>query len=165
MAVLTAGTAAPDFTLPTAEGQVFSLAHARQKGPVVLAFLKTNCPVCRYAFPFLERLHAGYREQGLSVVAVSQNSAQDTTRFRKEYAVSFPAVLDNPADYRVSNAYGIRNTPTVFLITSAGTVFICSVGWSRTEMAAINTKLAELLSSTEAPIFRAGEEIAEWKPG
>ncbi len=165
MAALTAGKEAPEFTLPTKEGQTFSLSQALQTGPVVLAFLKTNCPSCRYAFPFLERLHAAYRERGVTVLGISQSSEQDTARFRKEYGVSFPAVLDDPKGYRVSNAYGITNTPTVFLITASGIITVSSVGWSRADLAAINTKIAESLPFSAVPIFHAGEQIAEWKPG
>lgn len=165
MAALTADTEAPEFTLPTTEGQMFSLSQALQKGPVVVAFFKTNCPSCRYAFPFLERLHTGYREQWVTVLGVSQSSEEDTARFRKEYGGSFPTVLDDPKSYRVSNAYGITNTPTIFLISASGTIMVSSVGWSRADLAEINTKIAESLPFSLVPIFHAGELVAEWKPG
>ena len=165
MAALTADTEAPEFTLPTMEGQMFSLSQALQKGPVVVAFFKTNCPSCRYAFPFLERLHTGYREQGVTVLGISQSSEEDTARFRKEYGGSFPAVLDDPKGYKVSNAYGITNTPTILLISASGTVMVSSVGWSRADLDAINTNIAELLPVSPVPVFHAGELVAEWKPG
>jgi peroxiredoxin len=165
MAALTAGTEAPEFTLPTTEGQIFSLSQALKTGPVVLAFLKTNCPTCRYAFPFLERLHAAYRERGVTVLGVSQSSEQDTARFRKEYGVSLAAVLDDPRGYRISKAYGITNTPTVFLIAASGTIAVAGAGWSRADLDEINAKIAASLSSPEVPLFHAGEQVAEWKPG
>ena len=164
MAALTIGAEAPEFTLPSAARQTFSLFQALQQGPAVLVFLKTNCPVCRYAFPFLERLHASYREQRVTVLAASQSSGQDTARFREEYRISFLTALDDPNGYLVSNAYGITNTPTEFLIADSGTITISSVGWSRADVAAINAKIAEWVASTEI-VFHAGENIAEWKPG
>lgn len=165
MAALTAGSEAPDFALPTTEGQPFSLSEALQKGPILLVFSKTNCQVCRYTFPFLERLDTSYSERGLTVLAVSQSSAPDTDRFQKETGVSFPAVLDEPTGYQVSNAYGVTNTPTLFLVIQDGTVAVSSLGWSRDDVTSINNRIAESLSSAVAPVFRPEEQVAGWRPG
>ena len=54
---------APDFTLPTLEGQKVSLKQLLQHGPVVLAFFKVSCPVCQYAFPLYERLSQANKGQ------------------------------------------------------------------------------------------------------
>src|ERR1035441_10668167 len=54
MAALTAGTKAPDFSLPAMDGSKFSLQEALQHGPVLAAFFKISCPVCQYAFPYFE---------------------------------------------------------------------------------------------------------------
>ena len=60
MAALTAGTSAPDFKLQTMDGSHFSLSDALTRGPVVAAFFKVSCPVCQYAFPFLERIYKAH---------------------------------------------------------------------------------------------------------
>ena len=165
MAALTAGSNAPDFTLSTLQGEPLALADALKRGPVVLAFFKVSCPVCQYAFPFLERLHQGYRNNELAIIGVSQNSERDTVAFRKEYGISFPLVLDDPANYRVSNAYGLTNVPSVFLLSPSGVIEVSSVGWARAEIAEINGKLAAAVRTSPAPVFPPGQEVAEWKPG
>ena len=85
MAALTAGTKAPDFDLKTIDGKRFSLQDALRRGPVVLAFFKVSCPVCQYAFPFLERLHRAYGQNGVTLAGISQNDPKDTAAFMKEF--------------------------------------------------------------------------------
>jgi peroxiredoxin len=165
MPAVKAGGRAPDFTLPTMAGQKFSLAQALQRGPVVLAFFKVSCPVCQYAFPFLERLHQGYIDKPAAVIGVSQNGRQDTAAFQREYGITFPVALDDTGKYPVSNAYGLTNVPTVFLISPDGSIEVSSVGWARTEFAEINARVAATLQASQAPVFRAGEEVADWKAG
>ena len=77
MAALTPGSTAPDFSLNTLDGKKFSLKEALLRGPVVLAFFKVSCPTCQYAFPFLERLFQAYKNQGVTLIGVSQNPAED----------------------------------------------------------------------------------------
>src|SRR5215469_12505215 len=90
MAALSAGVAAPDFTLPTVDGQRVSLEDALKKGPVVLAFFKVSCPVCQYAFPFFERMFQANRGAHVTFIGISQDNPKNTQAFLKEFGVSFP---------------------------------------------------------------------------
>jgi peroxiredoxin len=112
MAALTAGTKAPDFELKAMDGKRFSLQEELTHRPVVLAFFKGSCPVCQYAFPFLDRLSKAYGRQNVTLVGVSQDNPQATSAFMKEFGVTFPVLLDIPGQYPVSNAYGLTNVPT-----------------------------------------------------
>lgn len=114
MAALDSGTHAPQVALPDLKGKTVSLSVELKRGPVVLAFFKISCPVCQYALPILERLHRAY--PNAAIYGVSQNSAKDTERFRREFGVTFPMLLDDPNTYTASNAYGLTNVPTVFYI-------------------------------------------------
>ncbi len=165
MAALVAGKVAPDFTLPTVDGQPFSLFDALKRGPVVLAFFKITCPVCQYALPFLERLYQGYKGKPVTVVGISQNAQKDTADFLRQFGITFPVALDDPANYKVSNAYGLTNVPTVFYIAADGDIEISSVGWVRSEIADINAKLADHVHAGQTQVFRPGEDVADWKAG
>src|ERR1700721_2369029 len=107
MAVLTAGTKAPDFELKTMDGKKFVLRDELARGPLVLAFFKVSCPTCQYAFPFLDRLERAYGHNGVRIIGVSQNNPKETTAFIKEFGVTFPVLLDDTDKYPVSNAYGL----------------------------------------------------------
>jgi peroxiredoxin len=164
-AALTAGTRAPGFTLPTAQGKQVSLDEALQKGPVVLAFFKVSCPVCQYAFPLLERVYQANQGTDVTVLGISQNKLRDTQAFLREYGVTFPVALDDTAKYPVSNAYGLTNVPTLFYIAPDGEIEISSVGWSKTNIEEINRKLAEHRKQTPTTLWRKGEVVQEFRAG
>jgi len=165
MHTLSAGVAAPDFTLPTVDGQQLSLRDALQRGPVVLAFFKVSCPVCQYAFPFFERLYKANHDAKISFVGISQDNAKSTQAFLKQFGVTFPVVLDDPADYAVSNAYGLTNVPTLFYISQAGDIEIASVSWSKTDVEAVNRKMAEQRQQPTPTLWHKGEEVREFRAG
>jgi thiol-disulfide isomerase/thioredoxin len=148
MPALNAGVVAPDFTLPTVQGEQVSLREAFAKGPVVLVFFKKSCPVCQYALPLLERMFQA-------------NRAADVTK----YGVSFPVVLDDPANYAVSNAYGLTNVPTIFYIAPSGEIEVSCVGWSKAEVEVINRKLAEYRNQPPVQLWHKGEDIQDFRAG
>jgi len=165
MAALSTGTLAPDFTLPGMDGKGFSLKDALARGPVIAAFFKVSCPVCQFAFPFLERIYRAYGKGNVTVVGVSQNEKKDTAAFIKEYGVTFPVLLEDTQSYPVSNAYGLTNVPSIFWIAQDGEIEISSVGWLKKDIDALNTKAAEGTGEQPIPVFKAGESVPDFRAG
>jgi peroxiredoxin len=166
MAALVSGVEAPDINLSYLDGRKFSLAEARKKGPVVAAFFKVSCPVCQLAFPYLERIFKAYNKSStFTFVGVSQDNATDTKAFNRSFGVTFPILLDVPGTYPASNAYGLTNVPTVFVISPEGEIESSSVSWCKSEMEELNRKLARLSNIAPAQIFQSGENVPEFRPG
>lgn len=170
MTALPAGTKAPVFSLPAVsllanDGGKFSLQAALQQGPVLAAFFKVSCPVCQYTFPYLERIHKAHGDKKISIVGISQDNQRDTAAFLKEYGVTFCTLLDDPNGYAVSNAYGLTNVPTIFLIGQDGQIEISSVGWVKQEVEDIHRKLAAAQQTPPLAIFRPGEDIRDFRAG
>jgi len=165
MSALTAGTLAPDFKLSSLEGKEFSLREALKRGPVVAAFFKISCPVCQYAFPFLERIYTAYGDKQVSIVGISQNDKRDTNAFVQEFGITFPALLDDTRTYPVSNAYGLTNVPTIFWIDQDSEIEISSVGWARKDMEEINRRIAEFAKNATKPLFQPNEQVADFRAG
>lgn len=165
MAALPAGTKAPDFSLPAMDGSRFSLQETLKHGPVLAAFFKVSCPTCQYTFPFLERLHEAYGGQKIAIVGVSQNDQRDTAAFLKEYGITFPTLLDDPHGYAVSNAYGLTNVPSLFLIGQDGRIEISSVGWVKQDVEDVNRRLAGSQNASPQALFRTGEEVRDFRAG
>jgi len=159
-----AGHQAPNFALNGTNGRPFALGDALKKGPVVAAFFKISCPVCQFAFPFLERLYKAYGGAHVSFVGISQDDARDTREFCAEYGVSFPALLDQDG-YPVSNQYGLTNVPTVFLIAPDGKVQVSSVGFSKADLEQISAEVGRHLGQKPAAVFRPDEVVPDYKPG
>ena len=165
MAALSAGNQAPEISLPSIDGSQFSLQEALKRGPVLAAFFKISCPTCQYTFPFLERLHKNYGGQKITVIGISQNNDRDTKAFLKEFGITFPTLLDDPKVYAVSNAYGLTNVPSMFLIGQDGKIEISSVGWIKQEIEDINRKLAAAQQTPPHPLFEPGEQVHDFRAG
>ena len=165
MAVLEAGVSAPDFTLNGMNGERISLAESLKKGPVLAAFFKISCPVCQYAFPFLERIFQAYPNSPVTLVGVSQNDKRDTAGFAREYGITFPLLLDDTCAYPVSNGYGLTNVPSLFLISPGSKIELSGAGWSKRDFEELNARVAKASGAAPAKIFQPGEDVADFKPG
>jgi peroxiredoxin len=161
---LQVGQKAPDFDLQDAAKNRYSLAENLKKGPVVAAFFKISCPVCQFTFPFLERLYKAYGDRGATFLAISQDDAQDTREFCVEYRMTFPALIDEEP-YAVSNAYGITNVPSIFLVAPDGTVRASAIGFDKTNLEKISAEVSAATRSEPAMLFRPGEIVPALKPG
>ncbi len=126
--------AAPDFTLPTANGQQVSLQHYRGK-VVFLNFWATWCIPCREEMPALERLHQTYQAQDLAVISIDlKETAEQVKAFFEKHSLSFPALLDQ--DGSVFRDYLVAGMPTTYLIGRDGMLLARGVGgrdWTRAE--------------------------------
>jgi len=114
--------AAPEFTLDRLDGERFSLAGARGR-PVVLNFWATWCGPCRIETPVKKRLHEELGEGGLIVgvnLTTSEGSVGDVQRYVEELDIEYPVVLDSTG--RVQQLYGVRGTPTTYIIDPDGRV-------------------------------------------
>lgn len=163
MAALNSGVRAPQFVLPDGKGKTVSLTEELKRGPAILAFFKISCPVCQYALPILERLHRAY--PNAAIYGVSQNAAKDTERFCREFGITYPVLLDDPASYSVSNTYGITNVPSIFYISSYGEIEVSSVGWSRKDMEDIARRLSAEQRLPAAQLFKPGEQVSDFRSG
>jgi cytochrome c biogenesis protein CcmG, thiol:disulfide interchange protein DsbE len=164
MGALTAGSTAPPISLSTAAGQQLSLVDALKNGPVLAAFFKSSCPVCQFTFPFLERLYETYGNSRFTVWAISQDDARDTRDFAKEFGIKFPALVDAPG-YPVSNAYGLTNVPSLFLIAPDGTIQISSVGFAKADLEHVAAEAARASGKPAVPLYKPGETVPDYKPG
>jgi peroxiredoxin len=165
MAALAAGKPAPEFKLPSMEGAEFSLENALVRGPVLAVFFKISCPVCQYALPFFERIHRAHGADQATVIGVSQNEKQDTSRFLRRFDITFPILLDDTKAFPVSNAYGLTNVPTAFWISREGEIEVLSVGWSRADFEKIAEKAAAVNGAAFRPLFQPAEKVADFRAG
>jgi peroxiredoxin len=161
---LESGQIAPGFAIKTYQGKPYNLTDLLLHGPVAVVFFKVSCPVCQFTFPFLQRIYERLDPTNSSVVGVSQDNARDTKDFCEEFGAKFPALLDDSA-YSVSNAYGITNVPTVFLVEPDGKIKLECMGFDKVALEKIAAELVLKVSLNAAPLFRPDEIIPAYKPG
>src|SRR2546430_17537566 len=87
------GNAAPGFSLKSTEGKEFSLSSALQRGTVVLSFFKVSCPVCKFTFPFLERLFKRYGGADVTFLGVFPDNASASPGFPREVGLNLPVLV------------------------------------------------------------------------
>ena len=167
MPALPPGSKAPVFELPVHNGASQSLSDALRKGPVLLTFFKISCPTCQYGVPFISRLAPPLEGKPATVWGISQDSPEHTAGFNREFETGgLPDLFDSEEqDYAVSNAYGITNVPTSFLIEQDGTVSVSSVGWDKQEIEQISKSLGPASSSPELTPFKPGESVLDFLGG
>ena len=157
--MLETGDPAPEFELQDAQGRKWNLRAMVAKGPVVIAFFKTTCPVCQLTFPFLDRLYRGQAGPAISIFGISQDDPESTREFTDEFGVTFPMLFDTAeSDYPASNAYGISHVPSVFLVEPDG-----KISWT---MEGFDKKALESLGSrVGVPAFTARDNVPAFKAG
>jgi peroxiredoxin len=164
MTTIVAGQTAPDFSLKSIDGTEYSLPELLKRGPVFTSFFKVSCPVCQFTFPFLERLYKRYGGNDVAFLGISQDNARATKEFADEYGVTFPMVLDVEG-YPASNAYGLTNVPTSFLIDTDGSVKIASMGFNKNDLEDIATELSQRGKIPLSALFRPDESVPANRPG
>jgi len=160
------GAKAQEFTLKTTTGKSMVLSELVKRGPVVLAFFKVSCPTCQYAFPYFERMSQLHKPEAATILGISQNDASETQAFIQKYGITFPVAIDDSGKYIVSNAYKLTNVPTSYLVDRDGRIQVTSVGWARKDIEEMNAKLSMMdPAQQQHPLFKPGEEVAEFKAG
>ena len=115
------GSQAPDFTLPTLDGNNLSLSSLRGKA-VLVNFWATWCGPCKIETPWLVELQKQYGAQGLQVVGVAMDESgkDEISRFAKDMGMNYPVLLGKEA---VGDAYGgVPALPESFFVGRDGKI-------------------------------------------
>ncbi len=164
MSTIKVGQAIPHFSLPGMDGKRYESRAALARGPLLLTFFKVSCPTCQYTSPFLERLYQQFKPNGIQVWSVAQDNAQESERYAREYAVTFPILIDD-YPYAESRAYGVKYVPTLFLIGQTGKVELTTDGFAKADLRAIHKWFGKHFSVNPPPLFLAQERVPDFKPG
>ncbi|NQT96548.1 MAG: TlpA family protein disulfide reductase [Candidatus Marinimicrobia bacterium] len=132
---------APDFTLMSLDGMVFSLSDLKGK-VVLLNFWGTWCPPCRREIPDFVKLYDKYQDDGLEIVGITlaSGTAADIEKFVKQWNMNYNILTDINSNetqevtalYSRATGYPINGIPTTFLIDRDGYIRKSYVG-PRTE--------------------------------
>ena len=120
------------FAFPDLDGRTVSLSDARFRGKVVvLAISGSWCPNCHDEAPFLEDLYRQYRGQGLEVVALSFEEADQLKTlarlraFIKQYGIDYTVLVPGEPGQlaeKFPQAENLNSWPTTFFLGRDGRV-------------------------------------------
>jgi len=106
------GLTSQDFTYNPNSGQI-----------VFMEFIHEWCIHCRNMAPIIGRLHQQYADRGVVFITVAggyNTDAERTAAFLRQFGIDWTAVFD--PNLEVFSKYGVRGTPTYFIISPAGYV-------------------------------------------
>ncbi|GLQ56128.1 peroxiredoxin-like family protein [Devosia nitrariae] len=102
-----AGDYAPRFRLRDSDGKAISSNDLLERGPVLVVFYRGRwCPYCRLDLRALEAVARNLRSTGVSIVAVSPQTADESGATERIHNLSFPCLVDRGG--RVASAFGLR---------------------------------------------------------
>jgi peroxiredoxin len=113
-----------DFTLQELNGKNWTLKEQHGK-VVVLNFWATWCPPCRKEMPDLETLYQQFKDQGLLILAISDEDAGKVKPFIAQQKVTYPILLD--PDRKVNDLFQIEGIPKTFVYDRNGKLVAQSI--------------------------------------
>lgn len=135
----------PPLAVPLAGGGRFELSAENPKAFTLVVFYRgLHCPQCRRQLTDLEAKLPDFEKRGVSVVAISADSAERGERTKQEWGLS-KLRIGYGLDLRTARAYGLWistsrgmtsagieetslfNEPGLFLIKPDGTLYCASV--------------------------------------
>jgi peroxiredoxin Q/BCP len=109
---LEVGDAAPDFTLPTADGGTVRLSDLRGRHVVVYFYPRANTPGCTtQACDFRDSL-ASLQGAGYTVLGVSPDAPAQLAKFAEDQSLTFPLLSD--PEHAVLEQYGAWGEKTMY---------------------------------------------------
>jgi cytochrome c biogenesis protein CcmG, thiol:disulfide interchange protein DsbE len=119
------GRSAPEFILTDLTGRRVDLAQLRGK-PVLLDFWGSYCGPCRGATAIAEQAGTTYRNDGLTVLGITEDVAQDARDWLNFNHFTLAALLDPGG--ATFDAYKVHGIPDMILIDGQGKVVKYWVG-------------------------------------
>ena len=142
---LTVGKEAPDFALPSLEGdKTVHLSDFRGK-VVFLNFWATWCKPCKEEMPSMEVLYKNFEKDGLVVLAVSIDrvtTKKDIPPFVKGLGLTFPILVDSWG--QTDKRYKLMGVPETYVIDRQGILREKVIGprdWTRLDNLEVITGL------------------------
>lgn len=133
------GSVAPDFTLPTKDGEEIKLASFQGKY-VLVDFWASWCGPCRQENPNVVKAYNQFKDKGFEVLSVSvDQKREDWIKAVEDDGLTWTQVID--AEGNVAQTYGVQSIPSTFLLDKEGKIIAKNLRGN-----ALTDKLNELLN-------------------
>jgi peroxiredoxin len=122
------GDKAPDFTLPSIDGNNIGLSDYSGK-PIIINTWSISCIECKREMPFFQEIYSNYKNRGLTLISVNtMDSIADARAFMSKNNYSFPVVFDYKNEIYKKFCCPKQADPNTFIIDSTGTIKNIKIG-------------------------------------
>jgi peroxiredoxin len=111
------GSTIEGFSLPDVDGTERSLKSLAGEKGTVLLFIAVQCPVSNAYNERMEKLAQDYKAQGIAVIGINSNVAEDADAVRghaAEHKLSFPILKDS--SNKIADKLGASVTPEAYFL-------------------------------------------------
>ena len=105
MALLEAGTPAPDLSLPDKDGNTVTLSSFRGSKVVLYFYPRDNTPGCTRQACAFAGAYSEFKSLGVTVIGISRDSVSSHVKFAEKH--SLPFILLSDPDRKAIEAYGV----------------------------------------------------------
>lgn len=119
------GMQAPDFKIKDANGKEIKLSELTAKGPVLVR-LTCGCSGCDKELAYFQAIHEGYKDLGLTSVAVFREPDSKVAAYVKEKKLNMLYAVDTKGE--AWNTFETKTMPTNFLIEKGGKIVKVAAG-------------------------------------
>jgi peroxiredoxin len=106
-----------DFALTDIKGKMWTLKELHDH-VVLVNFWATWCPPCRKEMPDLDALYRRFKEQGLVILAISDEEPAKVSAFLASHDVTYPILLD--PGRKVNEEFHVDGIPKSFVYDRQG---------------------------------------------
>jgi thiol-disulfide isomerase/thioredoxin len=158
------------FSFPDISGQTVSNTDARFRGKVVLLNITGSwCPNCHDEAPFLEALYRKYHNQGLEIVALDFEPAEQLTdlsrlrAFIQRYDIEYTYLIagePSQLNEKIPQADNLNAWPTTFFVGRNGLVQAIHTGFTSRASGELDSDLKRQVESDVARLLSANVQTA-----
>ena len=128
------GSYAPDYTLRTFEGDLYTLQGSRGQ-IILLNFWGNWCAPCHAEAADLQDIYAEYADDGVLLLGVNYiDVAADALAFIEQYGITYPNGPD--VAEKIAQTYNLQSTPQTYVIGRDGKLTHIFIGQVNYEMLA-----------------------------
>ncbi len=161
----------PNFVLKDPAGKAHTLADWDGKS-LVINFWATWCAPCRREIPLLNRIHRDYADEGVEVIGIAVDFADDVHAFLKDFPIEYPLLMGEEDGLAAARSFGVESMAFPFTAFTDAKGRILSVHLGELHAAQVNAILGvvsrvnsgELTPATARPAIEAALKALPAEP-
>jgi peroxiredoxin len=144
------GNAAPQFSAPALNGQIYDLNQLHGK-VVVITFWSTKCEICHSEIPKMNQLVDRYKGREIVFLGLTMENEDKVSNYLRSTRFDFtilPNSFGTVLQYADRDKAGNINMgfPAYFLVDQTGEIQLKTSGWDKTP--ALDSKISNLLGTS-----------------